>query len=351
MKVFMCEHIPNYGDVLNKHIWPRYFSKFLQRQDDILMFGIGTLLGQDIVHKGQVIVCGSGCGYEPNVKAAADYKVFWVRGPNSARLLGLPADVAITDPAILIDECFPPAPRKDRVVFMPHWETARNPLWQRVCALADIDYVDPMADVVTVSAQLSSAKLVIAEAMHGAIVADAYRVPWIPVSTSARVNLFKWHDWAASLNLKPVFHTLAPLGMSDVFRNLTGDAKTADALRDALQEGASALPVTAADSWTAKATHLLNRLYTHLLPRWLRYKVEYKLTWKIGPAIDMMLDRAAAKGMKFGRLERAAAELQRLAAGQSFLSEDAICATQKARVKMRIAEVQQYLEAETRQAA
>lgn len=351
MKIFMYEHFPNYGDVLNKHIWPRYFQKYLEHEDDILMFGIGTLLGQAIEHKGRVIVCGSGCGYEPDVQAVKDYKVFFVRGPHSAKLLGMDPATAITDPAILVDECFPPAPRGDRVVFMPHWETSRNPLWKRVCDLAGIDYIDPLADVTTVSAQLSSARLVIAEAMHGAIVADAYRVPWIPVSTSARINLFKWHDWAASLQLKPVFHTLPPLGMSDVFRSLTGDAKTADRLRGHMEQENVAIPAAAHDGVGARLTRLANLAYNNLLPRWLRYKVEHKLLWKIGPRIDAMADKAAAGGKRIARLERAAAELRRLAREPGFVSDDAVHAACKARVKACLGEVQHYLETATQRHA
>jgi hypothetical protein len=344
MKIFMYDHFPNYGDVLNKHIWNRYVGTYLAQHDDMLMFGIGTLLGQNIEHTGQVIVCGSGCGYEPDVSAVAAYKIFWVRGPHSARLLGLPADMAITDPAILVDECFPATTRGDRVVFMPHWETAQNPLWRRVCAKADIDYIDPLADVAKISAQLSSAKLVIAEAMHGAIVADAYRVPWIPVATSARVNLFKWHDWAASLNVKPVFHSLAPLGMSDVFRSFTGDAQTADKLRTDIH-GSADIPLTATDSFAARCGHGVNRAYTMLLPRWQRYKIEHRLLMKIGPRLDAWADQALAAGKQSKRLEKAAAELRRLAQSPGCLSDDVIFATQKARVKARLGDVQVYLAA------
>jgi succinoglycan biosynthesis protein ExoV len=47
---------------------------------------------------------------------------------------------------------------------------------------------------------------VVADAMHAAIVADALRVPWVPVVLSPQSNSFKWLDWTLSLNLpyKPV---------------------------------------------------------------------------------------------------------------------------------------------------
>jgi succinoglycan biosynthesis protein ExoV len=37
--------------------------------------------------------------------------------------------------------------------------------------------------------------------MHGAILADAFRVPWIAVSSSRSINSFKWNDWARSLGV------------------------------------------------------------------------------------------------------------------------------------------------------
>src|SRR3569623_1144475 len=39
------------------------------------------------------------------------------------------------------------------------------------------------------------------EAIHGAIVADTLRVPWIPVACSPEVAPFKWIDWTQSLGL------------------------------------------------------------------------------------------------------------------------------------------------------
>jgi succinoglycan biosynthesis protein ExoV len=42
---------------------------------------------------------------------------------------------------------------------------------------------------------------VVTEAMHGAIVADTLRIPWIPVVCSPEIATFKWRDWTASLDL------------------------------------------------------------------------------------------------------------------------------------------------------
>jgi succinoglycan biosynthesis protein ExoV len=338
MKIFYYDHFPNYGDVLNLHIWPHLFAPFLQRQDDILMTGIGTLLGQAIDHQGRIIVCGSGCGYEPDVSRVKAYKIFWVRGPKSAALLGLPPDRAITDPAILIDTVMPPARPNGRVVFIPHYETGYNPLWRRACALAGIEYVDPLDDVTRVSAQLSSAKLVIAEAMHGAIVADAYRVPWLPVATSSRINLFKWQDWAESLNIRlPEFTLLPSLGYSDFFRNLTEDVGTAKSLQS---------NSVAQTEKQRLGRHLWHGLF-NALPRKLRYKIEYQLIWKLGPWLDRRQDHAAAAGRASYRLEAVAAELRRLAALEGCLSSETAHQQRRAEILARITEVKAWLQAES----
>ncbi len=69
-------------------------------------------------------------------------------------------------------------------------------------------YIDPAAPVEDTLDKIRSSRLLITEAMHGAIVADALRVPWIPVRTNPGVLEFKWQDWTASLDLEHEFHAL-----------------------------------------------------------------------------------------------------------------------------------------------
>jgi len=42
---------------------------------------------------------------------------------------------------------------------------------------------------------------VVTEAMHGAIVADTLRIPWVPVVCSPAILPFKWSDWTRSVEL------------------------------------------------------------------------------------------------------------------------------------------------------
>nr|WP_228024678.1 polysaccharide pyruvyl transferase family protein [cf. Phormidesmis sp. LEGE 11477] len=84
---------------------------------------------------------------------------------------------------------------------MPHFRHGSPHLFQAVCERAGIHYIDPTGEIEAVVADISQTKVLISEAMHGAIVADTLRVPWIPVRTSPRILPFKWRDWCASMHL------------------------------------------------------------------------------------------------------------------------------------------------------
>ena len=336
MKLYRWRDRPNFGDELNDVLWPDYFGPFLREDDDTVFAAIGTVLSPSLGKDGQVIVFGSGCGYDPLPDLGAHWRFYFVRGPLSARLLGLDQRLAITDPAILLADRRPKAEPGRTVSFIPHWETSLSPLWREACRLADIQYIDPLAPVPEICDQLARSSTVIAEAMHGAIVADAFRVPWIPALTSSRFNLFKWQDWGSSLGVSPGFHALPQIGIADMLRMLLVDPDDNAAF---IAAAGAALDPGVAQTFRFKR---INRLYTRLLDKPRRSWLEYKLLERLGPELDQAL-APAYRGLWNRRLESAAAALRGVSRQPAYLSSDMRFASALGRVHEKVQELQNDL--------
>ena len=196
---------PNFGDELNPLIWSRLLPPgFLDDDPSDLFLGIGSILGTPFPATARKHVLGSGHGgYGPLPDVSGpDWDIRWVRGPLTARALGLAPDLAITDAAILLRVIdLPAATGAARPCFMPHFQSLDRGNWPDVCRLAEVDFLDPGADPMQLLARMRGASVIVTEAMHGAIVADALRVPWIAVRPFDPQHHMKWQDWAQSLDL------------------------------------------------------------------------------------------------------------------------------------------------------
>jgi succinoglycan biosynthesis protein ExoV len=201
--------ISNFGDELNLHLWPRLLPGALDDDDGTQFVGIGTLLNDHLPAAARTVVFGAGVGYYGPPRRSDTWCIYCVRGPLSARALGLDADVAVTDPAALVARLEPTTTTTDRwrYAFMPHWQTEPD-VWRALCANIGCGFIDPRGEPETVIAALGRTDVLITEAMHGAIVADALRVPWIPVRTRETINSFKWEDWCQSMALDYAPHVL-----------------------------------------------------------------------------------------------------------------------------------------------
>ena len=207
MKVFFCKvDGGNFGDDMNEWFWDELFPDHTEISPGTTLFGIGSILWrQNFINKNRVVVMGSGSGYGvvPS-EVPPGTQIGFVRGPRTARLLGLSADHAITDPAAMVPtfDRFHNVRKAGEIVFIPHVGTAKlNVNWERISERAGVSYVSPAGNSEAVIRRLASAKLVLAESLHGAIIADAFRVPFVPVSISPTFNKHKWKDWSDSLEM------------------------------------------------------------------------------------------------------------------------------------------------------
>ncbi len=211
---------PNFGDELNEWLWPQLLPGFFDHDPRVLFLGIGSIIGNHYEANAKKLVFGAGHNpiyhQTPNVHGG-DWDIFFVRGPRTARLLGLPESLGIGDAAILLRALNVKFLRDPRYVgFMPHWESLPRGNWQTACELAGIRLIDPRKPVEQVITEILGCEILITEAMHGAIVADTLRVPWVPVLPIDSIHREKWFDWADALCLQLNPHRLWPSSLSEL---------------------------------------------------------------------------------------------------------------------------------------
>ncbi len=207
----------NFGDELNTVLWPRLLPGFFDEEAGVQFLGIGSVLDRRHASQAIKIVAGSGYGgYERKPILDRTWIIHWVRGPRTAAMLGLPERQALGDPAILVSTALglPPVHGND-IGFMPHFESAARGAWQLVADRAGVRLIDPRDPPEAILRAIGNCKILISEALHGVIVADALRVPWIPIRPIATIHRAKWSDWADTLALQPSFRVLPPSTLSE----------------------------------------------------------------------------------------------------------------------------------------
>jgi succinoglycan biosynthesis protein ExoV len=195
----------NFGDDLNEVIWRSILPRDAFDAEDITLVGIGSIFSSkyapiEKTRGRRVFVISSGAGYYPLPEGWQDWTILAVRGPLTARLIGRP-DLSATDGAAFLATMPIPEGKRTLTLFMPHTDSLQFGRWDSICKAAGVTYVDPRWDVSRILELYSKARLVLAEAMHAAIVADTLRIPWIPIVASPHILSFKWMDWTLSLNL------------------------------------------------------------------------------------------------------------------------------------------------------
>jgi len=321
----------NFGDDLNAVLWRQLLPPEAFAADDAVLLGIGSIFREDFLSQSatadkRVFVLGSGAGTGPLPAAWPDpgWNILAVRGPLTARVIGRP-DSSVTDAAALLaltPEITPAAPDRRDVLFMPHYNSVPASRWPHICAELGFTFVDMRWSPEVVLRMLGSARLVITEAMHGAIVADTLRIPWIPLVCSPEIAAFKWVDWASSLDLpyEPVH--IPPSSAWEAFRHRRLNAS-------------KGFPSTGAGLSDADLIDEFQRTFGEAeagIPEPSRSR----------KAAGWMLSKASTV---FDRLfeNRAAEALQAAAAGPQYLSGDRVLANRVGRLEQAVTDLRRAL--------
>ncbi|BAY37496.1 succinoglycan biosynthesis ketolase [Nostoc sp. NIES-2111] len=211
MKLYYCKYPEgrqNFGDALNPWLWEQLLPGILDDNPDCTFVGIGTLINDALPRrtpKAELrVIFSTGAGYEKAMPVIDEsYHIYCVRGPISAQTLGLSSDLAVTDGALLLRKLVDQSaiPKKYKFSYMPHYNFAGDG-WQRVCEQLGFGYISPAWEIEEVLTRIRQTEVLICEAMHGAIVADTLRTPWIAVTSHPSILPLKWQDWCASMKLE-----------------------------------------------------------------------------------------------------------------------------------------------------
>jgi succinoglycan biosynthesis protein ExoV len=120
-------------------------------------------------------------------------------------MLGIDRSFAAIDPAILTSRIYDSATSvSPGSVFMPHHSThaSAGTELRAICETIGLHYVSPLDDAEAIIAKIAAARRVVTEALHGAVVAESYDVPWVPVVFGSKVLAEKWLDFAASIGVE-----------------------------------------------------------------------------------------------------------------------------------------------------
>ncbi len=210
MKLYYCKYPDgrqNFGDYLNLWLWEKLIPNVLDEDERTAFVGLGTLINDSLPRRTpralRRVIFSTGAGYEKGMPDLDDsYRIYCLRGPLSAKAIDMPPELGVADGAILVRRLININSRKvHKFAYMPHYNFAGEG-WKSVCEQLGFGYIDPSWPTEKVLSSINNTEILLCEAMHGAIVADALRVPWIPIVTHPTILPFKWQDWCLSIGVE-----------------------------------------------------------------------------------------------------------------------------------------------------
>lgn len=218
----------NFGDDLNGWLWPKLFGAG-NITDPEAFLGIGSILYdssplfRDLTDKRKIVF---GTGVRPAHKTFHldnSWDIRFLRGPLSAYAFNnqfpYVADAAYAIRQLPEFDKFLHVEKKHKVSVIPYFKSVPYFDWESLCYRLGFNYISPRSEngVEHTLQEIASSQFVIAEAMHGAILADALRVPWhrfvlsTPHTEGSGVSEFKWMDWQAAIQLYNINATVVKL--------------------------------------------------------------------------------------------------------------------------------------------
>lgn len=180
----------NFGDALTSVILGRLGYNVVEpRAGEPALFGCGSILSTDhyphVSHCSRIVVWGAGVGWQADCPIPREYLA--VRGPISGDVLGLGPNVLLGDTALLLPHVLGPLPPVGRAQWLHVAHCSQDGAATRVRSDDEI---------LRLVAKIASARHVYTDALHAAVVAHAYGVPYTYLSAAGMPRPEpKWRDF------------------------------------------------------------------------------------------------------------------------------------------------------------
>jgi hypothetical protein len=214
------EAVVNFGDYLTELLHARLFDGppiYPEARIHLIGSVIAPSWIEAAAREGYRQVVFWGCGLRRETSLAPEIRrrivLLGVRGPLSRDRLGLPVETTpLGDPALLLPRIVSPVRDRDtagRAVCMPHFlDTTGDAALLSETGAGRVLRPNMAPDLEAcerIISAIASARFVLAGALHGAIVAYAYGVPFA-FYNARRIDVpFKWRDFASSIGYDCTF--------------------------------------------------------------------------------------------------------------------------------------------------
>lgn len=206
--IYFKADIGNFGDDLNLFLWEKLLGDFNNFDDKLDFIGIGSILDNRILenkdHK--KVVFGSGIrDIDFRTSPEDNLEIQFVRGPISSRLNNDAKYITDSAYCLRLLDLNVEKTKKYKISFIPYFRNYYNLNWKLFEKISGIHVINPTANVNDVIKEINQSEFIYTSAMHGAILADIYRVPWRRVRfnrvgyESNFTSELKWQDWLRTI--------------------------------------------------------------------------------------------------------------------------------------------------------
>lgn len=222
-KIYTLDHtyggICNLGDYINVFLFEQMgyevalVKHYSKKKVDFLVLGVGTCLDkmhlEDMIYNKKVrkniLVWGSGVrdkneiNFLKNLQESKKLKIFALRGLVSKNLLAPKKNIPLGDPAFLLPMFLKLKRKNDgKVTYIPHYQNQKN-LKEKMKILGAEDYFDiriPKKKFIGATKRIVNSGFVLTNSLHGAIICQAYGVPYAPcILPGEKIDSYlKWED-------------------------------------------------------------------------------------------------------------------------------------------------------------